>query len=311
MTDWIDYDNTAEEQAALPRHRRVSTDDAAILKAADPRINLPTSFLSFSQINLYNLCGRRYYYKYVLGMRQPSSSNLVHGRMCHEVVDKMHQYKIHHNFETPPKEFYMDTITDELEGLEHDIEGFDPKIPDMNVFETTARELVGLYHEHRLPTVMPRVTEYRVVGLLRDRIPFQGYIDLIEQNPMIPTDPRDPAFFHEGSPIHPGDTVIDLKFTGRKYGQSRVNDSMQLTLYAELTNLEHVGYDLLVQKKVSEFVPQRSTRSTQEKNHVLDIMEDVVKGISLGHFPRTDTESWMCSEKWCPYYLSCRGKTLT
>ena len=311
MTNWIDIDNEEGEQEALPRHKRRSEDDRAILAAADPRLSLPTSFLSYSQINLYKLCGKRYEFKYVLGQRQPSSSNLVHGRMCHEVVDDMHQYKMHNSFETPSAEFYQDAITDKVQEMKSEIEEWDPKIPDLNVFETAARELVGIYHRDRLPDVIPRATEYRVVGLLRDRIPFQGYVDLIEQNPMNLTNPLDPAFFYEGSPIHPGDTVIDLKFTGKKYGPARVVNSMQLTLYATVLNLDDVGYDLLVQKKNSEFVAQRSTRTLGEKNHILDVVEDAVAGISAGHFPRTDPDSWMCTKKWCPYYDQCRGKTLT
>lgn len=310
MADWLDYDNEAEEEENLPRHKRRSEDDRAILAAADPNLHLPTSFVSYSQINLYMLCAKRYEFKYVLGLQQPSSSNLVHGRLCHEVVDDMHQYKIHNAFETPPAEFYQDGITDKIAEMQCQIEAWDPKIPDIEVFEKAARELVGIYHSDRLPDVLPRVTEYRVATLLRDRIPFQGYVDLVEQHPMTLTNPLDPAFFYEGSPIHPGDTVIDLKFTGKKYGPSRVQNSMQLTIYATALNLEHVGYDLLVQKKKSEFVPQRAVRGLNEKNHVLDVIEDAVAGISAGYFPRTDPESWMCSEKWCPYFDQCRGKKL-
>jgi hypothetical protein len=103
------------------------------------------------------------------------------------------------------------------------------------------------------------------------------------------------------------DSVRDLKATGKKYGPSRVENSLQLSMYSEITGLERVGFDLLVQKKIPEFAKQDSFRTPQEKNHAVNVVEDVARGISAGHFPRTDPESWMCTEKWCPYFADCRG----
>lgn len=296
----------SEDDDSIPRHRRHSEEHQAIIAGAAPDVKLPTGSISWSQINLYLTCAQRYYHKYVLRKPQPNSSNLVHGRMLHSTLESMHLYKMEHNA-MPPRERHMDEITDAIRTLEEETEVWDVKVPDVSVAEASARTLANIYYDERLPSVRPRAVELKVVSLLRNRIPFLGYIDLVERNPMEPDGIVNPTV----DPTTPrmGDIIIDLKMTGKKYAPSQVENGAQLTLYAHVTGVTDVGYDLLIQKKNSEYVAQRATRSLAEKEHVLDMVEDVVRGISAGYFPKTSPESWACSEKWCPYYGECRGRS--
>jgi len=301
---WLADDDETEDD--VPRHRQQSEEQLDIIASAASDVLLPTGILSWSQMNLYMTCGERYYRKYVLKTPQPNSSNLAHGRMLHEVMEEMHKYKMINNNEMPDRERHQDMISDLVQNFDAEVDTWDVKVPDANVAETSARELSDIYYEERLPQVRPRAVEHKVVGLVRGRVPFQGFIDLVDKNPMEPDDYTDPLV-DPHVPV-PGDVIIDLKMTGKKYGPRDVQDHPQLTLYAAMTGVMDVGFDLLIQKKNSEYVGQRAIRSIADKEHVFDLVEDVAAGISSGYFPKTSPMSWACDEKWCPYYGSCRGR---
>lgn len=302
---WLpNEDDDTEDQ--LPRHRQQSEEQKDIVASAASDVLLPTGILSWSQMNLYLTCGHRYYNKYVLKRPQPNSSNLAHGRLLHEVMEEMHKYKMVNNNEMPDRERHHDMISDLVKDFSEGIDMWDAKVPDEDTAETSSRELADIYYEERLPAVRPRAVEHKIVALVRNRVPFLGYIDLVDKNPMEPDDYVNPLA-DPHMPV-PGDAIIDLKMTGKKYGPKDVQDHPQLTLYAAITGVMDVGFDLLIQKKNSEYVGQRATRSISDKEHVFDLVEDVAKGISAGYFPKTSPMSWACDEKWCPYYAGCRGR---
>ncbi len=268
---------------------------------------LPKDYLSVSQVGLYQKCGERYRRKYVADQPSPLSSNQSHGRLIHRAVETMLRYKMEHEQQTPPPEVGQDAISDNLQEATQDIEVWDPKVQNAEEFEETARELVTIYQEDRLPEALPRAVELKMETILRNSIPFVGWTDMVEASPMN----THPEPIKELGDIAQADSVRDLKATGRKYGAHRVENSLQLSLYAEILNVENVGFDLLVQKKKSEFVRQDFIRTPREKKHAVDVVEDVAKAISAGIFPRTDPEHWMCSKKWCPYFAECRGSAMS
>lgn len=278
------------------------------VELSDSPYALPKEFLSYSQVRLWQTCGERYRRQYVYDERSPRSSNLSHGSLVHKLVETMLLHKMDTG-DLLPLEAVNDMITDALPEEAVKTQVWDPKIPDLETLETSARALTELYYQERYPEVQPRGVEVPVRGMINGRVRFQGWVDLVEANPMNPqVYPVDPV----DRPVpQPGDSLKDLKVTGRKYGPQRVENAMQLTVYADLLGLDEVGYDLLVETpktRKRSFVSQISSRSADEKAHVADVIEDVTQAISAGVFPKTDPESWACSEKWCPYWSSCRGK---
>lgn len=271
--------------------------------------NLPTEFLSYTQVRLWQTCGERYRRKYIDGVKEPQSSNLTHGKLVHSMVEEMLRHKMR-TADIMTLEEINDTISDVISEKLAEVVLWDPKIPDREVLEASARGLVKLYHEQRLEHAMPKAVEVRVSGMLNGKVPFRGYIDMLEGNPMIMGDytPQD-----ESASLvpHHSDSVRDLKVTGKKYGPHQVENALQLTVYAHLMGVDHVGYDLLVEtpkKRVQSFVQQSSVRSPQEKQHGCDVIEGVASAISEGCFPKADPESWVCTRKWCAFYDQCRGK---
>lgn len=266
---------------------------------------LPTEYLSWSQMNLYMSCGERYRRRYVEKQRTPSSSNLGQGRLIHKVVENMNLVKMKEG-----RLMEAEEVNDMVSSLRHefteDIVIWDPKVPDMEVLDTTTRELVELYRQVRLPETRPKAVELRIGALLDGEVPYVGFVDLLEYGPM--ADPTVPIVLEGSVPrIDRSDCVTDLKATGKKYGSHRIENAMQLTLYAEVTGVDNVAFDLLVQKKENEFVRQGGIRTPSEKQHAKNVAKDIAQGISAGYFPRTEPENWMCTPKWCDYYDQCRG----
>jgi hypothetical protein len=272
---------------------------------APKKYDLPTEYLSWSQINLWMICGERYRQKYILHAPRDSSSNLEHGKMIHKVVEEMNREKMVTGV-TMERARMHDRVADIKDRFTQEIVTWDPKIPDLETFDATVHELLDLYWDNRLPTTRPKAVELRIGAFLDGELPFMGFVDMLEWSEMtVPrtlVDPADPMV------VLPTDVMSDLKCTGKKYGPARVLNSMQLTLYSEVLGIENVAFDLLVQKKKSEFVRQESFRSPGEKRHAVDVAKGVAEMISAGNFPKTDPESWACSKKWCDFYGQCRGR---
>lgn len=288
----------------------LSDDEIAQLEEQDTGIRLPTKYLSNSQINLYMNCPERYRQKYVLGKTWPGSSNMSQGRLIHEVLEYMHLFKRDNRGQMPPRERHQDHITDLLDEHFEDVDVWDDKTPDVETAEKFSRKLTNIYYDKRLEDVNVRDAEKRFTMMVKGRIPFVGYVDLIEWTDENPPNYDDPLT--QPYDIHPEDLISDVKTTGRKYGKHRIRNSLQLTLYADGLGVEKVGYDLLVQTKTGKtrYYKQRDTRVEGEKIHARDVVEDVAEAISAGNFPKTTPEHWMCSEKWCPFWDQCRGKHL-
>ncbi len=292
MTDWFDGD-----------YQDLLLDDATFeaMVEADTGIHLPRGYLSYSQINLYLLCPKRYEFENLKPNERQNASTPTQGRLVHKGIEAMVSHKMLYKA-VPPRELHRDVVSALLSVEFADVDVWDEKVPDIETAENLTRALLDLYYDKRLPSVNARAVEYRVTARLRGRIPFLGFIDLVEKSPMdlddgdLSPDPR------------PGDRIIDNKATGRAYPAGRIENSLQLSLYAHAAGVDLVGYDLLVSTKLPKFVEQRADRAPSELEHALDIVEDVAQGISAGYFPRTDPDSWMCSSKWCPFWKQCRGK---
>ena len=110
--------------------------------------SLPTGYLSFSQIWVWQTCGERYRRRYVNRERSPNSSNLGQGRLVHKVVEKLNSHKLENAGELPPRGAGQDIISDRIVEFTEDIEVWDPKVPSQDSIETSARELIDIYERY-------------------------------------------------------------------------------------------------------------------------------------------------------------------
>lgn len=311
--DWFELGEDQEEEARAVGGRRKTAEDFELTKSQS-KYELPTGYLSVSQVNLYNECPERYRRKYVEGNRTPGSSNLSQGRLVHEVIDRLNKYKISHGGAVPPAELGQDIISDIGADFFDDVATWDPRNPSQEHAIHYAREIVTLYTRDLLPRLDIRAAELEVFGLVNEAVPFLGYIDIVtvgEANKDL--EAADPSLDRRA--VKPGDMIGDFKVTGRNYGKHRVANSLQLSVYAGLTRTRDVGYYLLIDRsdrnreanRSPQIKTHKSTRTDTEIRHAYNVVERTAQAISAGNFPLTNPESWMCDAKWCPFYAQCRG----
>jgi hypothetical protein len=291
-----------------------------ITEPRDFEVNLPHEYLSATQIGTYLSCGRRYYYRYIMDKRTRSSSSLVMGRLVHKIIELTLRDFIELGFEVPSTEFVQDTLSDEIADYVKDVDVWVNKYADHTnpapAFESEARELVELYRRDRIGKLRPRLVEHRFRTVIGDKVPFVGYIDIIDRDLELE------EAYKIGASNEPQrtDAIRDIKVVGKKYGPHRVANSLQLSLYAGAMGVYRVGFDLIKRSTGSarskhEIVPQPvdtddhvNVRSVEEIVWAQEVALDVAEAISKDHFPRCEPEMWVCSKKWCDHWDLCRGK---
>ena len=286
----------------------------------DFEVNLPHEYLSATQIGTYMSCPRRYYFRYILGKKTRSGSPLVMGRLVHKVIELTLRDYIELGFEVPSTEFMQDTLSDEIGDYIKQVEVWLNKYLDHTnpapAFEAEARELVELYRRERIGKLRPRLVEHKFRTVIGDKVPFIGYIDIIDRDLELE------EAYKIGASDDPQrtDAIRDIKVTGKKYGEHRVKNSLQLSLYAGAIGVYRVGFDLVVRSTGStrskhRVVPQPgdtddhvNIRTIEEIVWAQEVALDVAEAISNDRFPRCEPEMWVCCPKWCDHYSDCRGK---
>ena len=116
---------------------------------------------SFSRLNLYHVCPKRWHYKYVLGLDDPAGPPAILGKTVHKANELCLNG---HSFEDAVVTAYLE-------------EG------DSTVEKSMVESMVktALSYHYRGPT------EQHFVMPLADGIKLQGYIDLVPNNGQIPT----------------------------------------------------------------------------------------------------------------------------
>lgn len=277
---------------------------------------LPTGYLSVSQLNLYFSCARRYWYRYVQKKRGRTTSYMAQGGLVHSVAEKLTQAWIDSKFtKLPTHEMMNDLVSTEIAEVVRKIavwekvHAVDSPAP---MFEEETRTLAAVYLDDRLPTLRPRKVEMKITGLVNDVVPMVGYIDVIDRDLE-----QEKAFgIPESTEVQPTDIVRDTKVTAKKYHGIKVMNSLQLSTYALLTGTRKVGYDLVV--RAGKRVPARlfscpedtggvAIRTEGELKWAADVIQDTARSIIAGNFPRCDPESWACNPSYCDHFAECRG----
>lgn len=106
--------------------------------------------------------------------------------------------------------------------------------------------------------------------------------------------------------------IRDLKVTGRSPAADEAERSLQLTVYAmacaQLDGRipDHLYLDYLVHTAQPRIVKLETTRARHQFYAVEERVKAAVVAIESGAFVPADPGSWMCSEKFCSFYLGCK-----
>ena len=258
-------------------------------------LQFPRGYLSISQVNMYQRCGLQYQFRYVDDMVSPPGISLVEGSTIHKALEVGLREKMDTG-KAGPVSVMKDVWTDTWKEKRKEVEdwGEDGEDKSRVIIEKRGLWLLDMYHKTKMPTINPVEVEKRFwTSVGENNIPVLGYIDLIDQDNLDPIGGR---------------AVVDHKVVKSAKSQGDADNDPQLTLYAKVSNTNHVRFDCLCKTKTPKIVSVKSTRSNKEYLWLTKIFDKVAKAINAGIFLPADPTGWSCSAKWCGYYNMCRGK---
>lgn len=263
--------------------------------------NLPNKeYFSHSQFAMYMRCARQFEYRYILGIRQPPGIAMTQGSVIHAGAEKTHRHTIDHGKPLPLNEAEA-VVSDTFDRMKDHIEDWGEEKPD-RVKQATLHHF-RVYHAQSTPLLRPKAVE-EPFAVKVGTVPMVGFIDLIDE---VMVD-REGDVLAKGEGPLVTEVVADLKFTGRKWQDSKLRHDTQLTLYAHVKGIPRVRIDFLLdQKSGTRYVQERSLRTPRDAKNFEEDLEEVVGLIKKGVFPRCDPTSWVCTPRFCGYYERCRG----
>jgi hypothetical protein len=163
----------------------------------------------------------------------------------------------------------------------------------------------GVYVKNVAPFVDPVAVERKIEVRPKDSdIVVSGIMDLITR-----------GFDSKGVPL---EEVRDQKTTERSPAKDAAHKSQQLTFYAML-RLAEVGQmprtqvlDYIVHSPKTgwtKHVPLQTHRTAGDIHALVERLNAAVEAVEKGVFLPTHPDNWYCSERWCPFWSSCRFKS--
>jgi len=279
---------------------------------------LPTGYLSHSQIAMYLKCPMQYYHRYICDNKRPPGVAITLGSGTHKAAEFTHHHIVDHNVPAPVEQVVA-AFSDSFDHNAKDVPAEDWKVEGVNQgkIKDTGIQLVSLYNRILAPKVKPQVTANGTRGIEKkleinvEGVPLVGFIDLIDTNAdAIMSEEERTLLKQYGSDVPEvfRTAISDFKTRSKSVSEDEIRGSLQLTIYAYAEQISLVRYDELLNQKVPKVKRIHSMRTTQDYKWMFEIVTGVARAITAGVFPPCDPTSWACTPKWCGYYYMCRGK---
>lgn len=239
----------------------------------------PIKYVSYSQIETFNTCPLKYYYRYTLGLTGAPSHALNFGQTIHRTLRDFHQADLLHKEKTLDnllKLYEHHFIGEGYETMEHKKQRFEEGKEMLHQYFTKSKDLLGR------PVHLERKFTIRVNDIF-----LIGSIDRIDQK-------EDKTY-----------EIIDYKTGEGKNKQKEIDKDAQLSIYA-IAVKEAVGINPdLLSLYFIERNEKASTRRTDEelkakKEEIIKTVGDIQKSDFPGKFgPWCE---WCEFKRICPVY---------
>lgn len=257
--------------------------------------DLPTGRLSFTQVDTYLNCPKKYEWRYIIKPDIVSSSPLlIAGHSIHEAIATVLLRMIKKK-KVDPKSIIgvaSQTLTVELKKLQALVGEEAFSTVDMKRLINQHDELFMQWNRDVVPEFNPTAVEEEINTKIGG-YPFIMYIDAVHNNSL----------------------VVDWKFTASPKNKYQIANSLQLTVYSIGTQLDNVAFGSLVRPKAGReksWTPVvkliKGTRTKSERSWAEKVVQHAGDGIRNRHFPLCSPENFLCNEKYCDMYILCRGK---
>ena len=240
--------------------------------------------LSPTKIDMFARCPMQIEWRYVKGVVSPPQIRLIEGAKYHETAAVRNTLLM--NGKSPATkvemiEFFQDTLRDDISRMGAKTIVWDEENKDADTIMDRAKKLVPILHEDLKPIGVPTSVEDRVEGTIAG-IPIVAITDLED-----------------------GGGLADYKVVTNKKSQIVADSSIQLSTYSYLKKEKRVRLDQLVKRGGHERT--RSVRTAGDFKWLEQVVTRTWQAITAGAFAPCDPTSWVCSPKWCGWYLQCRG----
>ncbi len=252
--------------------------------------------LSANSITKYLQCGKKWWFKYVMGLSEQYGADATLGRAWHSgALEANYKQKIVTHTDLPADEMedrFMEAwrgeIADETPVYDKD------KDQTQESMEKLGRQITAEHHKAIAPKVKPALIEHKFVVSLGENHPYDlmGYLDLVEED----------------------GTIVDSKSwsPSRASGVKNAPEKdVQMSCYAFARRQETgkpeggLRYDVIVKNKTPKALQIVTSRSVRQLEAFADLVGDVTRGIKAGSFPAR-TDGWWCAKKWCGYHTRCK-----
>ena len=273
----LDEDAKAATKTGTYKHR---LDDGTV-------IQLPTEFMSVTQLLMMLKCPAQYEKRYVEGIKTPPGIALIEGSSGHDALEFQNAFQILRGRPMPLKKV-LDRYGDVLAMKSKEVPADEWRRNGENKDTVYHRgvPLLTSYMQQIAPKVKPSSAEQHFKMKVKG-VPFQGFIDLGEDEAL-----WDYKF------------CSPTTFTKLKHG---IGADLQLTAYSMGAKVRRVGLIPLIKGR-GEVHMLGSVRTKRDYLGFEDVVVRAAKAISAGSFTLCLPDAWYCSPKWCGYWSRCRGR---
>jgi RecB family exonuclease len=323
--------DTGTEEAKKPTGRVI--DESKLINTTG--YSFPKSYLSNSQIELFDICPRAYFYKYIDNKPEVMGPAALVGVTIHRFMEEL----LHMGNVMPSDHDMLDIFSmvyaETLDPLKPSYTSED--ISDAEELKNNLYPSAKLYYMEQRARLKPVATEMIIMHPVkvgdyyadaigdghffeRGEITFVGFIDMINSK----VTPTQNIFYKEAAELRAKEEVSSLEIVDYKTGVSKNETdliaSTQFALYAEATGIHNVRMDNIIKSsKAAKYQIFQATLTDEHFNFMHEYYSRVATAIgkgtietptgeymkSLDHFHRIKKTGWKCSPKYCGYYSIC------
>ena len=248
---------------------------------------------SYSQLNQFTMCQKRYEFNYIENIKMPINGDMVRGDAYHKAIAHAYTNIIIYKEKPGIDEVlgvYSDTWDKRLqdrmvidEGEKIEIPAVDFKGKDPGKMKDEGIRLVNIYYNTIIPKIIPQEVEVRKTNIY-EGIPLLSYIDLIDW----------------------GGVVVEHKIKARMFSEAELTKDIQSSFYGLVLGVDELDFHfhtaLAVKEPYIKITPIKRTRS--DMDWVGKMIVAAWKQIESGLFSPC-IQGWWCAPDQCQYWSIC------
>ena len=236
--------------------------------------------LSPSQVNTYMTCPAKWYFRYLIGLSEPTTGALALGKAFHGTLARNFRQKLSTGRDMETQEL-REVFAEEWSLAIADAALRDDE--DADELAATGQILVAAYLTEAAGPLQPQAIEQTVQGEIAG-VKVRGIVDLLD------TDGR----------------VLDFKTASKRPNGISAEHSLQLTTYAMITpgTSGLCRLDTVTKTKTVQVVQQSYQVSAEDRRFAERLYPMAQESIQDGIYP-PHRSSPMCSRRYCGYWREC------